>query len=395
LKKNIYITLLLLSSSLSVVAQDTVKIQKDTVSKKEKHISEKKSRKVRLSILGGPGYTPDFGVLIGGSALATFKTSVNDTLLKRSFIPLAFALSQSGVGITSRPQIYFNNDNWRIFGQFVFKNNYEHYYGVGFDKNSDTPRSKETTQYKGQTININPVVMFRMGKTNLFTSAIADLISEKMSDPAALIVEDIDYLSQGGTSKGLQSFNVGLGFGGSYDTRDIPANPYKGIFLDFKFIYYSKFFAGDRNFGNVSIDYRQFKSVGNRKVFAWTVQSKTSFGDVPISRLNFVGSPFDLRGYYMGQYRDKVAHLAILEYRQMINTNRETRFLRLMNNIGFAAWGGSGASGPGLFDIKGILPNFGGGLRVQLQPRMNFRMDIGHNPLLKQNLLYFNITEAF
>jgi len=38
------------------------------------------------------------------------------------------------------------------------------------------------------------------------------------------------------------------------------------------------------------------------------VQSKNAFGDVPISRLPFIGSPFDLRGYYVRQYRDNSGH---------------------------------------------------------------------------------------
>ena len=41
------------------------------------------------------------------------------------------------------------------------------------------------------------------------------------------------------------------------------------------------------------------------------------------------------------------------------------------------------------------LPNLGIGLRVEVQPRMNFRLDIGRNLVDKQNLIYFNMTESF
>ena len=39
---------------------------------------------IHYNILGGPSYTPDFGALIGGSALVTFRMNPSDTLQKRS-----------------------------------------------------------------------------------------------------------------------------------------------------------------------------------------------------------------------------------------------------------------------------------------------------------------------
>jgi len=125
------------------------------------------------------------------------------------------------------------------------------------------------------------------------------------------------------------------------------------------------------------------------------IQSKNSFGDVPLTRLPFVGSPFDLRGYYLGQYRDNSAHLAVVEYRSMFISKREDLLGKLINRLGFATWAGLGLMGPDAIDIEGVLPNFGAGLRIEVQPRMNFRIDIGNNPVNNNTLVYFNMTEAF
>lgn len=46
------------------------------------------------------------------------------------------------------------------------------------------------------------------------------------------------------------------------------------------------------------------------------------FGDVPMNQYALSGTPFDLRGYYMGQYRDKSSHVVLAEYRQMFNTDK-------------------------------------------------------------------------
>ena len=142
--------------------------------------------------------------------------------------------------------------------------------------------------------------------------------------------------------------------------------------------------------------YRQYKSVGKRKVLAWTVQSKNVFGNnIPLNKYVLSGTPFDLRGYYMGQFRDKSSHLAILEYRQMFNTDKSNLWKKILNRLGYVAWAGAGFMGPNPGKIEGILPNAGIGLRVEVQPRMNFRLDIGRDFVNKQNLFYVNMTEAF
>ena len=118
-------------------------------------------------------------------------------------------------------------------------------------------------------------------------------------------------------------------------------------------------------------------------------------GDVPISDLSMIGSAYDLRGYYMGQYRDKNAITSLVEYRHMFNAGDETKFKRIISKFGFAAWAGLGTIDPDFKDWSGVMPNYGAGLRIELQPRMNFRIDIGHDPLSGQTLMYFNMTEAF
>ena len=159
---------------------------------------------------------------------------------------------------------------------------------------------------------------------------------------------------------------------------------------------YQKGLGSDDNFYRFELDYRQYKSLGERKVIAWTVQTKNVFGKhIPLNKYALSGTPFDLRGYYMGQYRDKSSHLALAEYRQMFNTDRSNWLKRIIHHLGFVAWGGVGFMGPNPGKIEGVLPNAGLGFRIEVQPRMNVRLDFGRNFINKQNLFYFNMTEAF
>lgn len=386
----ILFSLLLVGFSTSVFAQENNNDSIVTPAKKEKNL--------KFSILGGPGYTPDFGFVIGGSTLLTFRTNPQDTAMLRSVLPVAFGLTfGEGVGInfTLRPQLFFKGDRFRIMGQYIYKNTGDNYYGVGYVNNGNLHRSDSTTLYYSSMLQVNPVILFRLKDSHFFAGPNIDMVYDKITKPSQGVINDPYYRKQGGDSTGLSSFNITWGASLSYDTRDMPANASKGVYFDFTTGYSAKALGSDFNYGIMNIDYRQYKSFGKRRTLAWTVNSKNSFGDVPLSRLPKAGSPFDLRGYYMGQYRDKSAHFMLAEYRHMINTSQTGFWSKLANRLGFATWAGTGFIGPNPVKIEGVLPNIGAGLRIEVQPRLNFRMDVGYSTREKQTLLYFNMTEAF
>lgn len=367
-----------------------------TLSKKELRRLRVAKRNLHYNILGGPSYTPDFGVLIGGSALMTFRLHPSDTTERRSVVPMAIALMfKGGLNLMSKPQLFFKGDRFRIFGTFSYKNTLENFYGIGYDQNKDYPRGKETSEYRYSGIQINPWFLFRLGESNFFAGAQVDLNYDKITKPAPGMVDLDSYKEMGGTENGYKNLSSGLGYLLTYDTRDIPANPYKGIYFDFRGMMYNKVFGSDNNFYRLELDYRQYKTLGYRRVLAWTVQTKNVFGNVPLNKYVLSGTPFDLRGYYMGQYRDKSSHVVLTEFRQMINTDKSTWVKKMLSHVGYVAWAGCGFMGPNPGKIEGVLPNMGLGLRIEVQPRMNVRLDFGRNMVNKQNLFYFNMTEAF
>ena len=368
-----------------------------TLSRKELRKQQVAQRNLHYNILGGPSYSPDMGVLIGGSALMTFRMNPSDTAQQRSVVPMALAIMfKGGFTITSKPQLFFKGDRFRIFGKFTYKNMEDNYYGVGYDTNKHYLRSDSTSLYRYSGLQLNPWFLFRLGESNFFAGPQVDINYEKMSKPSKFLQEEASYLAAGGDAEGYKSFTSGLGFLLTYDSRDVPANAYRGMYLDLRGMAYAKFLGSDENFYKLEIDYRQYKSVGRRKVLAWTAQSKNVFGDhIPLNQYCLTGTPFDLRGYYMGQYRDKSSHVVMAEYRQMFNTDKSTWLKRIVNHLGFVAWGGCGFMGPKPTKIEGVLPNYGVGLRVEVQPRMNVRFDLGKNTVNNQTLFYFNMTEAF
>ena len=394
------LTCILVIPCLQAQEQATDTLRQDsaiTLSSKELRNLRVAKRNLHYNILGGPSYSPDFGLLVGGSALMTFSMQPKDSTLQRSVVPINIAfIFNGGINLFSKPQLFFKHDRFRIFGKFSYINTMENYYGVGYTTNRDYVRSDTTSQYRYSGVQINPWFLFRLGKSNFFAGPQIDIKYDHFTKPAKYLPNDPDYIAAGGDANGYKDFSSGIGFLLTYDSRDVPSNAYKGLYLDFRGMMYNKIFGSDKNFYRLELDYRQYKSVGNRKVIAWTAQSKNVFGnDIPLTQYSLTGTPFDLRGYYQGQYRDKSSHVIIAEYRQMFNTDKENWLKRIVNHLGFALWAGCGFMGPNPIDIDGVLPNYGVGLRIEVQPRMNVRLDLGKNTVNDQTLFYFNITEAF
>lgn len=402
--KQILLLLALLCGSPLIRAQETASDSILTPQQKKALHREKVARRnFHYNILGGPSYTPDFGLLLGGSALMTFRMNPSDSTQLRSVIPMAVAFQfEGGFNIFSKPQLFFKGDKFRIFGKFSYKNTLENFYGLGYRTNKDYERDEHTSEYRYSGMQLNPWFLFRLGKSNFFAGPQVDICYDDWSEPAEAMHDpqnNMDphhsYLAAGGTADGYHKFSSGLGFLLTYDSRDVPANAYRGVYLNVGAVAYGKYLGSHQNFQRLEMDYRQYQSVGKRKVLAWTVQSKHVFGQIPLSQYVLTGTPFDLRGYYMGQYRDRSSHVALMEYRQMINTSQDTRLKRLISHLGFVAWGGCGFMGHFMGKIEAALPNYGVGLRIEVQPRMNVRLDLGKNTVNNQTLFYFNMTEAF
>ena len=402
MKKSVLITILL--SLITVSALQAQETKNDSLTSHDSVFSQKELRRQRVAkrnfhynILGGPSYSPDFGLLVGGSALMTFSIQPSDSTLIRSVLPMTIAfIFDGGINLFMKPQLFFKNDRFRIFGKFSYKNTQENYYGVGYSTNKNYVRSDTTSQYRYSGVQINPWFLFRLGNTNLFAGPQIDINYDHFTNPGKYLAMEESYTDAGGDAHGYKNFNSGLGFLLTYDSRDVPSNAYRGMYLDFRGMMYHKIFGSDKNFYRLELDYRQYKQIGERKVIAWTAQSKNVFGkDIPLTQYSLTGTPFDLRGYYMGQYRDKSSHVVLAEYRQMFNTDEDTWLKRIIQHLGFVAWAGCGFMGPTATKVEGVLPNYGVGLRIEVQPRMNVRLDLGKNTVNNQTLFYFNMTEAF
>lgn len=343
------------------------------------------------SVLGGPSYTPEASFGVGGAVLASFRMNKQDTISQRSFLPAGLNLSINGtIVVAGAGTFFFNENRFRIYMNYGYRNEPSHYYGKGFEKAENLERGDSTTRFHRSYFQLYPRFVWEV-RPHFYLGGLFDLNYTKVSDVNPVMEED-PYFQQ----FKRKYFNVGIGGLIQYDTRDDVATPTRGMLLGANFKLFGKYWGGAYNYEIIELEYRQFKNVFRpRSTLAWIAKSQIGLGDIPFTELPTFGSPFDLRGYYMGKYRDKSMAYGIVEYRHMFGSSAKYKSGNFWAKCGFVAWGGTGTIGETPFDWNKWKLNFGAGLRFQMQPGKNFRLDVGKEPGQPGMQVYMNMTEAF
>ncbi len=360
----------------------------DTLSKKEIR-QEKKAVKVEqgkplFTPLAGPAYTPEMGFTVAGGFMISYMTNPKDSLIQRSSSPIMFGVtSNGGLFANSIVSSYWLKDKLRIYGDLAYKGMPDNYYGVGINDGFETPKSDSTTAYQRTWWWINPRFFWQF-KKHWFVGLNFDANSTRVSEPSQGVLEDEHYQQYG-----PDNMNVGLGLIARYDSRDVPVNAWEGLFADLRATFYSSALGSDNDYQAYQLDLRKYFQVKRRgQTIAVQFKSRIGIGDMPYAEMSQVGSPFDLRGYRWGQYRDMSMLFLLGEYRHIFLKRDGT-----LSKHGAVGWIGTGSLGDTPGEFQYWLPNAGIGYRLEVQPRMNLRIDIGVG---RESVgFYFNFNEAF
>ena len=113
--------------------------------------------KVWVSVLGGPSYTPEASLGVGGAMLMSFRMDKKDTVSQRSFLPIGFNLSLNGtIVVAGSGTFFFNEDKYRLYMKYSYRNEPANYYGKGMETIENTPRGSETTGFHKTLFQLNP-----------------------------------------------------------------------------------------------------------------------------------------------------------------------------------------------------------------------------------------------
>ncbi len=348
------------------------------------------NKKIWTTILGGPSYTPEASVGVAAAVLMSFKINKEDSVSQRSFLPVGVNASINGtLVVAGAGTLFFNENRFRIYTNYGYRNDPSNFYGVGFDQIESTPRGSETTEFNKTNIYFNTRMVYEL-RPKFYVGGVTDINFSYSTDLNPLMAQN-DYINQ----YSLRYTNIGLGAIIQYDTRNDVATPTSGVLLSGTGKVFSRYLGGSYDYQFIDLEYRQFQPLFKRATLAWTARAQMSYGDVPFTELPTFGSPFDLRGYYWNQYRDRSMGYGIAEFRHMFGTQEDYARGRPLSKFGYVAWVGAGTLGDAPTDWNRWKLNYGVGIRAQIQPGKNFRLDLGKGVNGDGVMVYFNMTEAF
>ena len=351
--------------------------------------NQPKKFKTRFTPFLAPSYAPETEVMLVAGGLFAFKFEPLDQLVNLSSVPFSIGYSTNkSLLVSIRPYLYFNRDKYRLYGNIWIKNMPDNYFGVGYDLNSTIPRGEETSYYKRDWWQFD-IRFLREIKKSLYGGLLFDFNHTIATDLNPVMASD-EYIIDNGTA----IYNHGLGLDIEYDSRDVPINAYSGVFLNASMTFYGNYLGTDFNYSVLVLDYRQYKTIKREgRTLAWEIKNRMGFGDVPWPEMSQLGTPFDLRGYRWGQYRDRWLSFGILEYRHQFMRKSPDKKGSMHSKHGFVTWVAAGTIFEDFSTIKNWLPNAGLGYRFEVQPRMNVRVDCGFGR--DATGFYVSFNEAF
>jgi hypothetical protein len=171
-----------------------------------------------------------------------------------------------------------------------------------------------------------------------------------------------------------------------YDSRDNPFYPRRGMQVQGIASFYTEAVGGNRTYQVYQGWINRYTGVGARHVFAWHAGACGVDGSVPFYDLCMLGKSQDLRGYTVGQYRDRAMVAAQAEWRS-----------ELWWRFGATVFGGGGEVVPDFerLNWNDALPSGGVGLRFTVAKRnhVNLRADYAWGK--GSSALYVSVAEAF
>ena len=376
----LFIILLTSVSYAQQNTQDTIKApsnhpKRDSLMKDIVRINDKVYRVMQYAPAPIISYSTETSWVFGLAKFNAFDLNKKDTISKASSV-------SEIVGFSFNGQMYLDvsaNFHWdenRNIGELTFglEKFPRQFWGVGNEIDPDT--SALVTK---SFLNISPVYK-RMVLPNFFIGikyTYYNVFNIKYS---------LDSIYHPEVYRGYDGgLNSGIGGLLTYDSRDNIYNATKGMFIQFDAEFYSKAFGSKFVFNRYRFDIRKYHPVG-KFTFAYQLFTESNFGDLPVYSYAMMGGSYRMRGYYEGQYRDKVIVDGQFELRR-----------HLFWLLGATAFVSVGQVAPTYADFRSdhIRVTAGGGLRLMVDKvhKTNLRFDMGFGK--DTFTFFFGFSEAF
>ncbi len=323
------------------------------------------------------GYTPDTGLMLGGTVLRFFYLEPDFTDARPSvFSPVFIYTLKNQIMIFLGLSLNWDQDRNALNMVPYFIKFPDQFYGIGRDVSTDQEESF-TSENLGMDLDYNRRV-WRNWRLGLSYQVMKHGLSE--TDPDG-------QLSQGDILGTETSWLSGLGPALLMDSRDNTWAPDSGWLLWAGARFGGTALGSDYTYQEYTLDLRGYWPLGENTVLAGQYLTTRFEGETPFFIMPRLGGETGLRGYRGGLYMDQTRALGRFELRRS----------RIFGPLGAVAFAGIGdvAPSPEKLTLGGKLWSVGFGIRYMLDPveRVNIRVDIGFGN--GDSGFYLSLGEAF
>jgi outer membrane protein assembly factor BamA len=335
-------------------------------------VHHKKDKKVDIRVVPVLSYAPETRFLVGIGGIAPFKCSY-DSATRNSLVSAYVAYSQNKQNYLYIPfQIFTGHNNYYLEGEADYYNYSYYYWGIGQER---VPKELYNVSYPKIILNAFRKISahFYLGLDYYY-----EMDMMRGTQAGGSLGADTVKGSNGSTTSG-----VGLDL--LYDTRDSVFFPRHGWYIKATSNFNSTAFGATIDYDRIITDISWYHQLSNPLVLALTQHNQLTWGNVPFNQLALVGGSRQVRGYYMGYYRDNNLSYVQAEAR-----------VHITGRIGAVAFGTAGVYGnyhtfpesPAPFVAEGI------GLRYTYvkKQHINLRADMAFGNTIEY---YLTILESF
>ncbi len=322
-------------------------------------------------------YMPETDIVIG-AGIKRFYHFGDDSLTRVSNIAASVQYSLNGQCLLrSQYQIFTKNEKYYINGYLGYSRFPITFYGIG----------SQIDMSKSEPVTFNYFRFENVTARKIGRHSFAGL-GWRYFDMFKVNTIENGMMETGNIEGNRGSRISGLNISYLFDNRDNILTPSKGVFAQMTYSIHGKVTGSTHTFNRWQFDGRYYLRPFQRRedVLAFQGYGFLTVGDVPFNELAQMGGDMIMRGYFQGSYRDKNLLAFQSEYR-----------LQVLNRWGVVGFAGAGSisNAMGNFELKNIMPSYGGGLRFKINRKenVNLRMDYGFGN--GQQNVYFFIAEAF
>lgn len=324
-----------------------------------------------LSVIGGPHYDSMTRFGVGVAASYGYRLRGCDSPLQPSLLSItADVTTAKFLSVGARNVMIIGGDSKRMNSSFRLEYKPINFWGVGYVNGKQDSNKSFMRQLR---MEFNTDFLFRLAN-GLFAGPYVHWEYNK--------VDSIEkpHLLEG---QAKHQRNYGVGFTVDYDTRDYISEPTRGIYIHLNQVFFPRFlWNGNQNFTRTDFRFSIYNKAWRDAIIACDVRAMFNYGSPSWATMAQWGGSTNMRGYYMGRYRDNCMMNATIELRQ-----------HLWRWLGAVAWLGGGTVFHDSHSMH-FLPNVGVGLRWAFRKHVNIRLDYGFGRA-GESAFIFGINEAF